>query len=54
MRDGSEVLVQATLEEWLESLRFAMAKQEQILIEQPDGSSLAVNPQEVQLSREAD
>jgi hypothetical protein len=52
LRDGSEVLVQATLEQWQEAIRVATAKREPLEIERPDGNLIAVNPQEIQYSRE--
>jgi hypothetical protein len=52
LRDGSEVLVQASLDQWQDAIRVATAKHEMLEIERPDGSVIAVNPQEIQYSQE--
>lgn len=52
LRDGSEVLVQATLNEWQEALQAAKKSQQLLEIEQPDGTIAIVDPSEVRTFRE--
>jgi hypothetical protein len=52
LRDGSEALVQATMGQWQEALQGAMRRQQLLEIEQPDGTVIVVNPQEVLSFRE--
>ncbi len=52
LRNGSEVLVRATLAEWQEALQVATQRQQLLEIKQPDGSIAPVNPSEVESYRE--
>jgi hypothetical protein len=48
LQDGSEILVQATLDQWHHAFRKALAKNEVLEVEGPDGNVIAVNPQQIQ------
>jgi hypothetical protein len=52
MRNGTEVLVQATMSEWQSALNTATQRQQLLQIEQPDGAVVPVNPQDVESYRE--
>jgi hypothetical protein len=52
LQDGSEILVQATLDQWHHAFRKALAKNEVLEVESPDGNVIAVNPQQIQYFRE--
>lgn len=52
LQDGSEILVQATLDQLHHAFRRAIAKNEVLEIEGPDGNVIAVNPQQIQYFRE--
>lgn len=52
MRNGSEVLVQATMTQWQEALKTATQRQQLLEIEQPDGTVAPVNPLEIESFRE--
>lgn len=52
LRDGREALVQATMSQWQEALNTAIHRQQRLQIEQPDGSVVIVNPQDVESFRE--
>lgn len=48
LRDGTEALVQATLDELKKAVVIAMRSSQLIEIEQPDGSVAVINPHEIQ------
>jgi hypothetical protein len=52
LQDGSELLVQATLDQLHHAFRKALAKNEVLEVEDPDGNVIAVNPQQIQYFRE--
>lgn len=52
LRDGSQALVQATVEQLREALESAIARGQLVQIEQPDGGVVVINPNEVVSARE--
>jgi len=47
LRDGSQALVQATIDQLREALQTAIARGQLVEIEQPGGKVVVINPQEV-------
>ena len=52
LSDGSEMLVQATLDELTRALRAAIETADVLKIEQPDGRTIAITPQAVERMQE--
>lgn len=52
LNDGTEMLVQATLDELTKALRAATERADVLKIEQPDGRVIAVTPQAVETIQE--
>jgi hypothetical protein len=53
LRDGSQALVQATIDQLSKALEGAMARGQLLQIEGPDGKVVVINPNEVVSAREA-
>jgi hypothetical protein len=52
LNTGTEMLVQATLDELADALEAAARRGATVRIEQPDGTQIAVNPQAVETLQE--